>query len=96
MSNNHTPKEPIPPNNYMTRDRPLQKSMFLPEHLPPTAPHPPNSNESSFNPLKRSLIESSPAQNQGGQYQFRTNPNHSLSIHTFQPPKATHAPFNLI
>ena len=37
MSNNHTPKEPIPPN-YPTRDRPLQKSMFLPEHYPPAPP----------------------------------------------------------
>ena len=49
----HTPKGDGP-----QRERPLQKSMFLPEHYPPTPPlHPQQSNDhTSYTQLKRSLI----------------------------------------
>jgi hypothetical protein len=85
----HTPKEPIPPPS---RERPLQKSMFLPEQYPPPAPplHSQQSNDHhSFNQLKRSLIENPSTGGSGTQYQFRTNTNYT----TYQPPSATHAPF---
>ena len=51
------PKEPQPPN----RERPLQKSMFLPDQYPPqTFMHSmPQQNPGEFpqyNPMKRSLL----------------------------------------
>lgn len=73
----NTPKEPIPPPS---REKPLQKSMFL-EHYPPHPPlHSNTSNTSQeqmgYNPLKRSLMEN-PGQspNTSHQYQFKTHAN---------------------
>lgn len=81
----------IPKNSQqpINRERPLQKSMFLPEHYPPqNVIHPIQQQPGEFtlfNPMKRSLLEGTSPNMINNQYQPRPQTNQSFSGNSYNP-----------
>lgn len=91
---NNTPKEPIPP---ITRERPLQKSMFLEQYTPISPYNPQPSEHMIGNPLKRSLMENPNSIVGSPQYQFRAQPNTSFNnSNMYQPQTNLQSSFSIL